>query len=86
MCQVRALVVLPTKELAQQVYVGPCLEVRAGGFVPAARGLRSRCSWLLFLQVSKVFSVYTGATPLRVALVTGQKSLAKEQESLVQDT
>ncbi|XP_022453719.1 ATP-dependent RNA helicase DDX51 isoform X2 [Delphinapterus leucas] len=53
-CQVRALVVLPTKELAQ--------------------------------QVSKVFSVYTDATPLRVALVTGQKSLAKEQESLVQDT
>lgn len=54
MCQVRALVVLPTKELAQ--------------------------------QVSKVFNVYTDATPLRVALVTGQKSLAKEQESLVQKT
>ncbi|XP_028336498.1 ATP-dependent RNA helicase DDX51, partial [Physeter macrocephalus] len=53
-CRVRALVVLPTKELAQ--------------------------------QVSKVFNVYTDATPLRVALVTGQKSLAKEQESLVQDT
>ncbi|XP_008155514.2 ATP-dependent RNA helicase DDX51 [Eptesicus fuscus] len=53
-CQVRALVVLPTKELAQ--------------------------------QVSKVFNVYTDATPLRVALVTGQKSLAKEQESLVQET
>ncbi|XP_040107505.1 ATP-dependent RNA helicase DDX51 isoform X2 [Oryx dammah] len=51
-CQVRALVVLPTKELAQ--------------------------------QVSKVFNVYTDATPLRVALITGQKSLAKEQESLVQ--
>ncbi|XP_036159353.1 ATP-dependent RNA helicase DDX51 isoform X5 [Myotis myotis] len=53
-CQVRALVVLPTKELAQ--------------------------------QVSKVFNVYTDATPLRVALVTGQKSLAKEQEGLVQKT
>ncbi|XP_004690702.2 PREDICTED: ATP-dependent RNA helicase DDX51, partial [Condylura cristata] len=53
-CQVRALVVLPTKELAQ--------------------------------QVSKVFNIYTDATPLRVALVTGQKSLAKEQESLVQKT
>lgn len=53
-CQVRALVVLPTKELAQ--------------------------------QVSKVFSVYTEATPLRVALVTGQKALAREQESLVQKT
>ncbi|CAK6439926.1 unnamed protein product [Pipistrellus nathusii] len=53
-CQVRALVVLPTKELAQ--------------------------------QVSKVFHAYTDATPLRVALVTGQKSLAKEQESLVQET
>ncbi|XP_055260520.1 ATP-dependent RNA helicase DDX51 [Moschus berezovskii] len=53
-CQVRALVVLPTKELAQ--------------------------------QVSKVFNVYTDATPLRVALITGQKSLAKEQESLVQKT
>ncbi|XP_060048689.1 ATP-dependent RNA helicase DDX51 isoform X2 [Erinaceus europaeus] len=53
-CRVRALVVLPTKELAQ--------------------------------QVSKVFNVYTDATPLRAALVTGQKSLAKEQESLVQKT
>ncbi|XP_006901063.1 PREDICTED: ATP-dependent RNA helicase DDX51 [Elephantulus edwardii] len=53
-CQVRALVVLPTKELAQ--------------------------------QVSRVFNIYTDATPLRVALVTGQKSLAKEQESLVQKT
>lgn len=53
-CQVRALVVLPTKELAQ--------------------------------QVSKVFNVYTDATPLRVALITGQKSLVKEQESLVQKT
>lgn len=38
------------------------------------------------LQVSKVFNVYTDATPLRVALITGQKSLAKEQESLVQKT
>ncbi|XP_053784416.1 ATP-dependent RNA helicase DDX51 [Desmodus rotundus] len=53
-CHVRALVVLPTKELAQ--------------------------------QVSRVFNVYTDATPLRVALVTGQKSLAKEQETLVQKT
>ncbi|VFV36455.1 dead (asp-glu-ala-asp) box [Lynx pardinus] len=53
-CQVRALVVLPTKELAQ--------------------------------QVSKVFNVYTDATPLRVALITGQKSLVKEQETLVQRT
>ncbi|XP_032702789.1 ATP-dependent RNA helicase DDX51 [Lontra canadensis] len=53
-CQVRALVVLPTKELAQ--------------------------------QVSKVFNIYTDATPLRVALITGHKSLVKEQESLVQKT
>ncbi|XP_013004534.1 ATP-dependent RNA helicase DDX51 [Cavia porcellus] len=53
-CHIRALVVLPTKELAQ--------------------------------QVSRVFNVYTDATPLRVALVTGQKPLAKEQESLVQKT
>ncbi|XP_023576430.1 ATP-dependent RNA helicase DDX51, partial [Octodon degus] len=53
-CHVRALIVLPTKELAQ--------------------------------QVSKVFNIYTDATPLRVALVTGQKPLAKEQESLVQKT
>ncbi|XP_008003470.2 ATP-dependent RNA helicase DDX51 isoform X1 [Chlorocebus sabaeus] len=53
-CHIRALVVLPTKELAQ--------------------------------QVSKVFNIYTDATPLRVSLITGQKSLAKEQESLVQKT
>ncbi|XP_073864570.1 ATP-dependent RNA helicase DDX51 isoform X5 [Macaca fascicularis] len=53
-CHIRALVVLPTKELAQ--------------------------------QVTKVFNIYTDATPLRVSLITGQKSLAKEQESLVQKT
>ncbi|NXN09654.1 DDX51 helicase, partial [Indicator maculatus] len=51
-CQVRALVVLPTKELAQ--------------------------------QVSKVFNVYTDGTGLKVTLITGQKSFAKEQEMLVQ--
>ncbi|KAM4649405.1 ATP-dependent RNA helicase DDX51 isoform 2-T2 [Amazona ochrocephala] len=50
-CQVRALVVLPTKELAQ--------------------------------QVSKVFNVYTDGTGLKVVLITGQKSFAKEQEMLV---
>ncbi|KAH0499986.1 ATP-dependent RNA helicase DDX51 [Microtus ochrogaster] len=57
-CHIHALVVLPTKELAQQI-----------------------CP-----SVSKVFNIYTDTTPLRVALVTGQKSLAKEQESLVQKT
>ncbi|NWV01148.1 DDX51 helicase, partial [Upupa epops] len=51
-CQVRALVVLPTKELAQ--------------------------------QVSKVFNVYTDGTGLKVVLITGQKSFAREQEMLVQ--
>ncbi|XP_074868666.1 ATP-dependent RNA helicase DDX51 isoform X2 [Carettochelys insculpta] len=53
-CQVRALAVLPTKELAQ--------------------------------QVSKVFNIYTDGTGLKVVLVTGQKSFAKEQETLVQRT
>uniref|UniRef100_A0A6I8ND76 ATP-dependent RNA helicase n=1 Tax=Ornithorhynchus anatinus TaxID=9258 RepID=A0A6I8ND76_ORNAN len=53
-CHIRALVVLPTKELAQ--------------------------------QVSKVFHTYTEQTALRVALITGQKPLAKEQELLVQET
>ncbi|XP_014820935.1 PREDICTED: ATP-dependent RNA helicase DDX51 [Calidris pugnax] len=51
-CHVRALVVLPTKELAQ--------------------------------QVSKVFNIYTDGTGLKVILITGQKSFAKEQEMLVQ--
>ncbi|NXV83056.1 DDX51 helicase, partial [Atlantisia rogersi] len=51
-CHVRALVVLPTKELAQ--------------------------------QVSKVFNIYTDGTGLKVVLITGQKSFAKEQEMLVQ--
>uniref|UniRef100_A0A8C9MJ47 ATP-dependent RNA helicase n=1 Tax=Serinus canaria TaxID=9135 RepID=A0A8C9MJ47_SERCA len=51
-CHVRALAVLPTKELAQ--------------------------------QVSKVFNVYTDGTGLKVVLITGQKSFAKEQEMLVQ--
>ncbi|KFV45480.1 ATP-dependent RNA helicase DDX51, partial [Tyto alba] len=50
-CHVRALVVLPTKELAQ--------------------------------QVSKVFNIYTDGTGLKVVLITGQKSFAKEQEMLV---
>ncbi|GAB1289989.1 ATP-dependent RNA helicase DDX51 [Apodemus speciosus] len=62
-CHIRALVVLPTKELAQQVFQ---LNIQK--------------------SVSKVFNIYTDTTPLRVALVTGQKSLAKEQESLVQKT
>lgn len=52
LCQVHALVVLPTKELSQ--------------------------------EVSKVFNVDTDPTPLCVSLVTGQKALAREQESLVQ--
>ncbi|XP_019394664.1 PREDICTED: ATP-dependent RNA helicase DDX51 isoform X2 [Crocodylus porosus] len=51
-CQVRALAVLPTKELAQ--------------------------------QVSRVFNIYTDGTGLKVVLITGQKSFAKEQEALVQ--
>uniref|UniRef100_A0A8D2JL16 ATP-dependent RNA helicase n=1 Tax=Varanus komodoensis TaxID=61221 RepID=A0A8D2JL16_VARKO len=53
-CQVRALAVLPTKELAQ--------------------------------QVSKVFNVYTDGLGLKVVQLTGQKSFAKEQESLVERT
>uniref|UniRef100_A0A8C8RWA7 ATP-dependent RNA helicase n=1 Tax=Pelusios castaneus TaxID=367368 RepID=A0A8C8RWA7_9SAUR len=53
-CKVRALIVLPTKELAQ--------------------------------QVSKVFNIYADGTGLKVVLVTGQKSFAKEQETLVQRT
>ncbi|XP_043834628.1 ATP-dependent RNA helicase DDX51 [Dromiciops gliroides] len=53
-CHIRALVVLPTKELAQ--------------------------------QVSKVFNVYADGTALRIAQITGQKSLAKEQEILIQKT
>ncbi|KAJ0061304.1 hypothetical protein NL108_014824, partial [Boleophthalmus pectinirostris] len=49
-CEVRALAVLPTKELAQQVW--------------------------------KVFSTYAEGTQLKVAMVTGHKSLAAEQASL----
>ncbi|XP_073485303.1 ATP-dependent RNA helicase DDX51 [Aquarana catesbeiana] len=50
-CEVRALVVLPTKELAQ--------------------------------QVCKVFNIYVDGTGLKVVLVAGLKSFAKEQETLV---
>ncbi|KAJ6659160.1 hypothetical protein lerEdw1_019463 [Lerista edwardsae] len=53
-CRVRALAVLPTKELAH--------------------------------QVTKVFNVYTDGTGLKVVQLTGQKSFAKEQESLVEKT
>ncbi|KAM9330843.1 ATP-dependent RNA helicase DDX51 [Gastrophryne carolinensis] len=50
-CEVRALVMLPTKELAQ--------------------------------QVCKVFNIYVDGTGLKVVLLAGHKSFAKEQESLV---
>ncbi|KAM3937271.1 ATP-dependent RNA helicase DDX51 [Leptodactylus fuscus] len=50
-CEVRALVVLPTKELAQ--------------------------------QVCKVFNIYADGTGLKVVLIAGHKSFAKEQETLV---
>lgn len=43
--------------------------------------------WLtkcISLQVSKVFNIYTDGTGLKVVLITGQKSFAKEQEMLVQ--
>ncbi|XP_034955088.1 ATP-dependent RNA helicase DDX51 isoform X2 [Zootoca vivipara] len=53
-CRVRALAVLPTKELAQ--------------------------------QVNKVFNIYTDGTGLKVVQLTGQKSFAKEQESLAEET
>ncbi|KAG8455874.1 hypothetical protein GDO86_001895 [Hymenochirus boettgeri] len=53
-CEVRALVVLPTKELAQ--------------------------------QVCKVFNIYVDGTGLKVVMLTGQRSFAKEQEGLVQKT
>ncbi|XP_061459073.1 ATP-dependent RNA helicase DDX51 [Rhineura floridana] len=53
-CRVRALAVLPTKELAQ--------------------------------QVSKVFNIYTDGTGLKVVQLTGQKSFAKEQASLAEET
>ncbi|XP_053135042.1 ATP-dependent RNA helicase DDX51 [Hemicordylus capensis] len=53
-CNVWALAVLPTKELAQ--------------------------------QVTKVFNIYTDGTGLKVVQLTGQKSFAKEQESLVEKT
>ncbi|XP_038126436.1 ATP-dependent RNA helicase DDX51 [Cyprinodon tularosa] len=49
-CEIRALAVLPTKELAQQVY--------------------------------RVFASYAEGTPLRVALLVGQRSLAAESASL----
>ncbi|KAK9391407.1 ATP-dependent RNA helicase DDX51 [Crotalus adamanteus] len=53
-CHVRALAVLPTKELAQ--------------------------------QVTKIFNIYTDGTGLKVVQLTGQKSFAKEQESLFETT
>lgn len=39
-----------------------------------------------FLQVAKVFNVYTDGTGLKVVQLTGQKSFAKEQESLAEET
>ncbi|KAL4660426.1 ATP-dependent RNA helicase DDX51 [Arapaima gigas] len=51
-CEIRVLVVLPTKELAQ--------------------------------QVGKVFHCYTEGTGLKVGMVTGQRSLAAEQTSILE--
>lgn len=100
-CHIRALVVLPTKELAQQVgllwiqkSVFPALVVlvplppvlKSSVFAVEGATIYFRSMTDSFLQVSKVFNIYTDTTSLRVALVTGQKSLAKEQESLVQKT
>lgn len=110
-CHVRALVVLPTKELAQQVcgsspslsraglrdrLVQPVLWLFCGaGWRPASGSDAAHGEYLLqlilwpltkliSLQVSKVFNVYTDGTGLKVVLITGQKSFAKEQEMLVQ--
>lgn len=94
-CHIRALVVLPTKELAQQVcqlYIQKSVPAIVAPFIYATYllttclSLKGLCCGGVLLQVSKVFNIYTDTTPLRVALVTGQKSLAKEQESLVQKT
>ncbi|XP_048857162.1 ATP-dependent RNA helicase DDX51 [Brienomyrus brachyistius] len=54
LCEVRVLVVLPTKELAQ--------------------------------QVGKVFHSYVDGTNLKVVMLIGQKSLAAEQASLVEQS
>ena len=37
-------------------------------------------------QVNKVFNIYTDGTGLKVVQLTGQKSFAKEQESLAEET
>lgn len=84
-CEVRALAVLPTKELAQQVlyskwsiiikYIYPrsCLSIPPS-------------SLLLFVifvfQVSNVFSSYAEGTVVKVVMIAGQKSFAEEQALL----
>ncbi|RMC06021.1 hypothetical protein DUI87_17566 [Hirundo rustica rustica] len=53
--------------------------------VSAPTGSGKTLSFVIpIVQVSKVFNVYTDGTGLKVVLITGQKSFAKEQEMLVQ--
>ncbi|XP_071619046.1 ATP-dependent RNA helicase DDX51 isoform X3 [Heliangelus exortis] len=53
--------------------------------VSAPTGSGKTLSFVIpIVQVSKVFNIYTDGTGLKVVLITGQKSFAKEQEMLVQ--
>lgn len=76
-CEVRALVVLPTKELCQQV----SLNHGTIHFIYKERELIF-LSCFFFMQVYKVFTTYAEGTPLKVVMVAGQKSFAAEQASL----
>lgn len=74
-CEVRALVVLPTKELCQQVSLDPVT-------LYFNRKTRESSADRFPLQVFKVFTTYAEGTVLKVVMVAGQKSFAAEQALL----
>lgn len=74
-CEVRALVVLPTKELCQQVSLDPVT-------LYFNKKTRESSADLFPLQVFKVFTTYAEGTVLKAVMVAGQKSFAAEQALL----
>lgn len=83
MCEVRALVVLPTKELAQQVrnLKTICTNTYYLMLTGSDGETLPSCA---HAQVYKVFGSYAEGTPLKVVMLAGQKSFAAEQTSLTE--
>lgn len=83
-CEVRALAVLPTKELAQQVQFITSLH-----FFFLCSSLACLLHFVHYgygspSQVYKVFCTYAEGTGLKVVMAAGQKPFAVEQATLLE--